>query len=77
MDRKHDHYFKLCPYDKIDVYRVIDLFKVTDPCLQHIVKKALVAGGRGHKDIGKDMQDIIDTAERWKQMRAEEKANEH
>lgn len=75
MQSKHDHYFKLCPYDKIDVYRVIELFGITDSCLQHMVKKCLVAGGRGHKDIGKDIQDIIDTAERWKAMRAEEKAN--
>ena len=72
--RAHGHYHKACPYDSIDVYRVIDLFEVTDPCLQHVVKKALVAGGRGHKDIGKDVQDMIDTLTRWQGMRREEVA---
>lgn len=69
---KHSHYFKPCPFDSVDVYRVLALFGVTDPCLQHAVKKLLVAGGRGHKDIAKDVQDSIDTLERWKAMRAEE-----
>jgi hypothetical protein len=70
--QKHSHYFKECPFDSIDVYRVLSLFSVTDPCLQHAAKKLLVAGGRGHKDIAKDVQDAIDTLERWKAMRAEE-----
>jgi hypothetical protein len=71
---KHSHYFKECPFDSVDVYRVLSLFNVTDPCLQHAVKKLLVAGGRGHKDIAKDVQDSIDTLERWKAMRAEEQS---
>ena len=45
-----------------DVYRVLDAFKVTDPCLQHLVKKALAAGDRGHKDLAQDYQDIIHSA---------------
>jgi hypothetical protein len=71
---KHAHYFKRCPYDSVDVYRVLSLFGVTDPCLQHAVKKLLVAGGRGVKDIGKDVQEAIDTLERFKDMRNEEAA---
>jgi hypothetical protein len=69
---KHSHYHKACPFPSIDVYRVLDLFSVTDPCLQHATKKLLVAGGRGHKDIARDVQDVIDSLERWKAMRAEE-----
>jgi hypothetical protein len=69
---KHSHYFKSCPFESIDIYRVLSLFAVADPCLQHAVKKLLVAGGRGHKDISKDVQEAIDTLERWKAMRAEE-----
>jgi hypothetical protein len=68
----HNHYFKPCPFDSIDVYRVLDLFDVTDPCIAHATKKLLVAGGRGHKDISRDVQDVIDSLERWKAMRAEE-----
>ena len=68
----HSHYFKHCPYEYVDVYRVIELFSVIDPCLQHALKKLLVAGGRGHKDIARDVQDVIDSCERWRQMRGEE-----
>lgn len=46
----------------VDVYRVLDAFEVADPCLQHLIKKALCAGLRGHKDITTDLQDIIDSA---------------
>lgn len=73
---KHGHYFK--PVHKlthIDVYRVLELFAVTDPCIQHAVKKLLVAGGRGAgKDIGQDIQEAIDTLERWMAMRQEDAA---
>ena len=61
--RKHRHYFKdVSNIDEIDVYAVLKLFEVTDPCLQHIVKKALCAGKRGHKDMMEDLQNIVDTA---------------
>lgn len=46
----------------VDVYRVLDAFKVVDPCLQHLIKKALCVGLRGHKDTATDLQDIIDSA---------------
>lgn len=45
----------------VDVYRVLSAFVVTDPALQHLVKKALCAGLRGHKDTEHDLQDIIDS----------------
>ena len=61
--RKHRHYFKdVSNIAEIDVYAVLKLFDVTDPCLQHIVKKALCAGKRGHKDMIEDLQNIVDTA---------------
>ena len=72
---KHNHYFKQVPAGAthIDVYRVLMMFNVTDPCLQHAVKKLLVAGGRGAgKDIGKDVQEAIDSLERFKEMRVED-----
>lgn len=31
----------------IDIYRVLVMFGVTDPCLQHAAKKILCAGQRG------------------------------
>jgi ribosomal protein L21E len=71
---KHSHYFKdVSQLDTIDVYRVLELFNVVNPCIQHAVKKLLVAGGRGAgKDINKDIQEAIDSLERWKDMRQEE-----
>ena len=41
-------------------------------CGAHIAKKALCSGQRGHKDLLTDIQDIIDTAERWKEMLIED-----
>lgn len=70
--REHNHYYKPCPYTHVDVYRVCEMFNVTDPCLQHALKKLLVAGGRGHKNIDRDVQDVIDSCVRWQEMRAEE-----
>lgn len=71
---KHSHYKKeVSGLSMIDVYRVLDLFGVTDPCIQHACKKLLVTGNRGHKNTDQDIQDAIDTLERWKEMRAEDR----
>jgi hypothetical protein len=50
----------------------LSLYGVTDPCIQHAIKKLLVAGDRGHKDIEHDVQDAIDTLTRWQEMRGED-----
>lgn len=42
----------------VDVYDCLRAFNVTDPCLQHLVKKALAVGQRGHKDANEDYKDI-------------------
>lgn len=63
--RQHNHYFKdVSSLNEIDVYMVLKLFNVTDPCLQHIAKKALCVGQRGHKDLETDLRNIFDTAKR-------------
>lgn len=66
------HYYKMCPYEFVDVYRVLSLFEVTDPCIQHAIKKLLVAGGRGAKDSNKDVTEAIASLNRWIEMRKEE-----
>lgn len=44
----HDHYHKDISHLKaIDVYRILDLYGVTQPALQHAIKKLLCAGKRG------------------------------
>lgn len=72
--RKHSHYYKDVSHLKdIDVYRVLKLFNVTDPCVQHAVKKLLVAGGRGAgKDIERDLREAGDSINRALQMIAED-----
>jgi hypothetical protein len=74
VKQKHSHYYKdVSNLDFIDVYRVLQLFNVTDPCIQHAVKKLLVAGGRGAgKDITKDVRESIDSLARFLEMRDEE-----
>lgn len=76
VGNKHPHYHKNVRHlETIDVYRVLALFNVTDPCIQHAVKKLLVAGGRGAgKDINKDIQEAIDSLQRFQEMRAEDVA---
>jgi hypothetical protein len=70
---KHKHYFKKVTHlDGIDVYRVLELFEVTNPCLQHAIKKLLCAGTRGSKDVEQDVQEAIDTLGRYQDMRVEE-----
>lgn len=71
----HDHYFKdVAGLRRLDVYRVLCLFEVTDPCIQHAVKKLLVPGGRGSKDVDKDIQEAMDSLARWQEMRKEDAA---
>ncbi len=72
---EHSHYFKSVAHlTHIDVYRVLALFEVTDPSIQHAVKKLLCAGKRGQKDVGRDYQEAIDSINRALQMIAEDAA---
>ena len=76
--RKHAHYFRdVSHLREIDVYRVLDLFNVTDPCLQHAIKKLLAAGVRGVKPAGRDVLEAVDTLQRWLEMRAEDERREN
>lgn len=72
---KHPHYHKEVPKGAthLDVYRILEMFGVTSPNLQHALKKLLVAGGRGAgKDIRQDVREAVDTLERWLEMRLED-----
>lgn len=52
----------------VDVYDVIEAFAITCPAISHAAKKVLCAGLRGHKDQLTDIQDVIDSMERAKQL---------
>lgn len=76
-ERPHSHYYKdFGAYlDQetgrvlVDVYAVLDEFEVREPELQHLAKKVLCLGMRGHKLADEDLDNIIDTAKRLKERR--------
>ena len=76
-ERLHPHYYKdFGAYlDQetgrvlVDVYAVLDEFEVKEPELQHLAKKVLCLGMRGHKLADEDLDNIIDTAKRLKERR--------
>ncbi len=70
---EYKHYQKNVEHLKwIDVYRVLLLFGVTDPCLQHATKKLLCAGNRGVKDELKDVQEAIASLTRYLEIKTED-----
>lgn len=72
---QHDHYFiDVSAYDRVDVYRLIELAGITCPVAQHVFKKAFATGKRGHKDLRRDWQDMADSAGRKLQMLDEDAA---
>lgn len=66
MNKKYNREIK--PNVFVDVYDVLQAFNVTNPALQHLIKKALAVGQRGHKDAAEDYQDVIDSAKRAKDL---------
>ena len=71
---KHSHYKKTVAghLSAIDVYRVLSLFGVTDQAIGHAIKKLFFPGQRGAKPKRQDIQEAIDTLERWKAMEDED-----
>ena len=53
---------------EVDVYDILKAFNVTNPALQHLIKKALQPGNRGHKTLEQDLNDIIASAYRAKEL---------
>lgn len=75
--KKHSHYKKdVSRLEFVDVYRVLDLFQVTHPAVQHAAKKVLCAGQRGAKDWEKDIQEAIDSLQRALDMAKEDSGDE-
>ena len=57
---------------KVDVYRVLQIFGVTDPVAQHIVKKLLRGTKKGHDEITV-WNEVFQACERKKEMIEEDK----
>lgn len=62
--KEENKYIRECKGVKIDVYDVLLAFEVKNPALQHLIKKALCTGIRGHKNKKQDLQDILDSSRR-------------
>jgi hypothetical protein len=63
--RENNHYFiDVSNVDEVDFYEIAKRYNVTDPAIQHILKKCLAIGNRGHKDLETDLMDILKTAKR-------------
>jgi hypothetical protein len=65
-------YIRPCPYPEIDVYRVLEMFQVTNPAIQHATKKLLCTGIRGEKSFDQDLAEAIQALTRLQEMRAED-----
>lgn len=71
--KQFSHYYKNVERLKyIDVYRVLWLFDVDNPCIQHAIKKLLVAGARGGKDVETDLREAIASINRALEMLEED-----
>ena len=70
---EYKHYQKSVEHLKwVDVYRVLDLFNVVNPCVQHAIKKLLCAGTRGVKDERKDIEEAVSSLVRCLEMQTED-----
>ena len=48
---------------KLDPYRILSVYNITCPAMQHAIKKLLRAGN-SVKDLKQDIQEVIDTLKR-------------
>ena len=60
--KKSKYHREIRPGVVVDVYDVLAAWRVENPALQHLVKKALQCGQRGHKSRDEDLADIVASA---------------
>jgi len=68
LDKHYRYSFK---GTRIDPYRILKQYGISDPVQQHIIKKGLRAG-EGAKSLEQDIDEIILSCNRWKEMLKEE-----
>lgn len=61
-------YQRQVPSTTIDIYDVLNAYRVTCPATQHAIKKLLQPGERGHKDKLTDLREALASVERAIQM---------
>lgn len=74
---RYPHYYRSVSHlTHIDIYRLLDLFEVTDSAASHAIKKLIAAGRRGAKDALTDLNEARDTIARRIEMLHEDAAKE-
>ena len=68
IGKRNKYHREIKPGIWVDVYDVLQAWAVGNPALQHLIKKALQPGQRGHKDKSQDMDDIVASALRAKEL---------
>ena len=61
-------YQRQVPSTTIDIYDILNAYRVTCPATQHAIKKLLQPGERGHKDRLTDLREALASVERAIQM---------
>ena len=61
-------YQRQVPSTTIDIYDILNAYRVTCPATQHAIKKLLQPGDRGHKDKLTDLREAHDAIARAIQM---------
>ena len=69
-------YQRQVPSTTIDIYDVLNAYRVTCPATQHAIKKLLQPGERGHKDKLTDLREALASVERAIQMAERDAAAE-
>lgn len=68
-----EHYYRdVSHLKRVDIYRILDLFGVTDHAIAHAIKKLMCAGLRGAKPEEQDIREAIASLNRKLQMLAED-----
>lgn len=67
-DQRSKYHREIKPGVWVDCYDVLKAFDVRCPALQHMIKKCLAPGQRGHKDLQQDMNDIVASAKRAREL---------
>lgn len=68
MGSRSKYHREIKPGVWVDVYDVLAAWAVDNPALQHLIKKALAPGSRGHKTREQDLADIVASAQRAQEL---------
>ena len=67
LAKQYPHYYRSVKgLDYVDFYDIALLFNITDPALQHAIKKLLALGNRGHKEVEQDLAEVEQSLTRYR-----------